>query len=55
MPTAQLFLKIIIACCAVWAAMAHVSCYAAELAYPKACYSEDELAAVRSWEKTWAR
>ena len=50
---ARLFLKTV-ACCAIWAVMAHVSCHAAELKYPAACYSGDELAAVRSWEQAWA-
>ena len=47
------FLKTVF-CFTAWALMAHVSCYAAELKYPAACYAGDELAAVRAWEKTWS-
>jgi hypothetical protein len=50
---AHIFLKSA-ACCAAWAVMAHVSCHATELVYPKACYSGDELASVRAWEKSWS-
>jgi hypothetical protein len=50
---ARLFLKSI-SLYAAWAVMAHVSSYAAQFAYPTACYSGDELAAVRAWEQTWS-
>jgi len=53
MSPAKLFIKII-TCCAAWAVIAQATSTSAEPVYPKACYSGDELAAVRFWEKTWA-
>ena len=50
---AHLFSKIVV-CVFSWALIAHVSCHAAVFTYPAACYTGDELAAVRVWEKTWA-
>ncbi len=47
------FLKII-ACFAICAVTASATCSAAGLSYPQACYSGDELAAVRAWERTWS-